>query len=199
MWFIIGILIGIAGTYYYLRDRLQETEGSDYALQQKLLNAEAELRTLKSRLADCEKQEEELKATKAELKSVTKQLGAAKKESETPRGKQAVAEPKAEAKPEKAAAEPPESRAASVQPDNLRKLEGIGPKVAQVLNGAGILTFDQLAQTEVSRLGTILEEAGSAFKGMNPENWPDQASLAAKGDWDALKELQDKLKAGRQS
>jgi predicted flap endonuclease-1-like 5' DNA nuclease len=87
--------------------------------------------------------------------------------------------------------------ASAVQADNLSKIEGIGPKVARILTDSGILTFAQLAQTEVSRLRSILEEAGPSFKGMDPESWPEQAGLAAKGDWEALKKLQDELDGGR--
>ncbi len=89
------------------------------------------------------------------------------------------------------------SRSTPEKPDNLRKIEGIGPKVAQLLNEAGILTFEQLAQTESDRLRTILEEAGGVFKAMDPASWPEQAGLAAKGDWEALKILQDQLDGGR--
>jgi hypothetical protein len=31
----------------------------------------------------------------------------------------------------------------------------------------------------------------------NPTTWPDQAGLAAAGEWDRLKALQDGLKGGR--
>ncbi|GAK61553.1 hypothetical protein U27_01454 [Candidatus Vecturithrix granuli] len=81
--------------------------------------------------------------------------------------------------------------------DNLRKIEGIGPKVEQLLNEAGILTFEQLARTEVERLRAILEGAGGIFKAMDPASWPEQAGLAARGDWEALKTLQDQLDGGR--
>lgn len=93
--------------------------------------------------------------------------------------------------------EPETARSAAEEPDNLRKIEGIGPKVAQLLNESGILTFGQLAQIEVERLRAILEEAGPPFKGMDPASWPEQADLAAKEDWEALKTLQDQLDGGR--
>ena len=88
-------------------------------------------------------------------------------------------------------------RSTPEEKDNLRKIEGIGPKVAQLLNDAGILTFEQLAQTQVDRLRAILEEAGGIFKAMDPASWPEQAGLAAKGDWEGLQILQDQLDGGR--
>ncbi len=89
----------------------------------------------------------------------------------------------------------PEPAPAPSQPDDLKKLEGIGPKVASLLNQAGILTFAQLAETPVSRLQDILEGAGYQY--MDPASWPQQAALAAAGDWEALHKLQDELSGGR--
>lgn len=80
-------------------------------------------------------------------------------------------------------------------PDDLVKLEGIGPKVAKVLGEAGIKTFEELAHAEVSSVQKILADAGLQM--MNPEGWIDQAKLAAKGDWAGLEKLQSELKGGR--
>jgi predicted flap endonuclease-1-like 5' DNA nuclease len=104
------------------------------------------------------------------------------------------AEPVEELQPEPAAAE-----AAQAEPavsDDLLKIEGIGPKVAGLLNEAGITTFAALAETSVDRLNEILDEEDLEF--MNPESWPKQASLAAKGDWEAFENLTESLKGGRQ-
>jgi len=79
--------------------------------------------------------------------------------------------------------------------DNLTKIEGIGPKVSKVLNESGISTFEELSNAKVEDLQKILGEAG--LKMMDPTTWPEQAKLAADGDWDALKTLQDKLSGGR--
>ncbi len=79
--------------------------------------------------------------------------------------------------------------------DNLTKIEGIGPKVASVLNAAGISTFEELANAKVNDLQKILGDAG--LKMMDPTTWPEQARLAANGEWDALKKLQDELSGGR--
>lgn len=79
--------------------------------------------------------------------------------------------------------------------DDLTKLEGIGPKVAQVLAKAGITTFAGLASAQENTLREALDAAG--YKYMDPASWPEQAALAAKGDFEALKRLQDGLKGGR--
>ena len=81
-------------------------------------------------------------------------------------------------------------------PDDLKRVEGIGPKISSVLQAAGITTFAQLAATDVSRLKQILTEA-DLITLADPTTWPEQASLAAAGKWAELETLQDELKGGR--
>jgi len=84
-----------------------------------------------------------------------------------------------------------------VKADDLTKIEGIGPKVSKALIKAGISTFEDLANTKVEDIQQILVDAG--LKMMDATTWPQQAKLAAEGDWDALKKLQDKLSGGRKA
>jgi large subunit ribosomal protein L17 len=85
-------------------------------------------------------------------------------------------------------------------PDDLQRIEGIGPKIAGVLQAAGITTFAQLADVEVSRVQQILQDADPRlFRLANPGSWPEQAALAAAGQWEALEALQRELKAGRRT
>jgi hypothetical protein len=85
----------------------------------------------------------------------------------------------------------------SVQADDLVIIEGIGPKINQILNDAGITTFAQLAETETSRLSEILLAAGLRIS--DPATWPDQARLAAQAKWQELEELKASLKGGRRA
>jgi predicted flap endonuclease-1-like 5' DNA nuclease len=82
---------------------------------------------------------------------------------------------------------------ATAQKDDLKKLEGIGPKIEQLLNAAGIQSYYQLAAMSADDIKPILEAAGSQFKMHDPKSWPYQAELAAKDDWDRLKEYQNLL------
>jgi len=91
--------------------------------------------------------------------------------------------------------EPALSPAEGTPADDLTRIAGIGPKISSVLQGAGITTYAQLAATAVDRLGQILDESGVRLA--DPGTWPEQARLAAAGDWDALKGLQGQLKGGR--
>jgi large subunit ribosomal protein L15 len=81
--------------------------------------------------------------------------------------------------------------------DDLKVIEGIGPKIADLLVNAGIVTFADLAEASVERVSEILSEAGSRFAVHNPATWGQQAALARDGKWDELKELQDRLSGGR--
>ena len=91
-----------------------------------------------------------------------------------------------------------ETPAKLVAPDDLVVIEGIGPKISGVLQAAGITTFAQLANTAVSRIEEILEAADPRLRRLaNPATWPEQAALAAGGQWDALEALQNELKGGR--
>jgi large subunit ribosomal protein L20 len=81
--------------------------------------------------------------------------------------------------------------------EDLTKIEGIGPKINELMKAAGITAFAQLAATSVERLKEILAAAGPRFRLWDPTTWPEQAALAAKGDWEAFKKLTDELDAGR--
>lgn len=82
-------------------------------------------------------------------------------------------------------------------PDDLKIVEGIGPKIEQLLKDGGISNLETLASAKEGRLREILTDAGKRYRLHDPTTWPVQAELAAKGEWDTLKELQDKLKGGR--
>jgi len=82
-----------------------------------------------------------------------------------------------------------------IEPDDLKKIEGIGPKVASILSEAGITTFQQMVEAGAEKLETILDDA--SLQMINADTWPEQAKLAASGEWDALEKLQDELKGGK--
>ncbi len=85
-----------------------------------------------------------------------------------------------------------------IKPDNLKKIEGIGNKIASILNDAGIGTFKLLSNSNPEKIRKILlEKGGKRYSIHDPETWPEQAKLAAEEKWDELNVLQDKLKGGR--
>ena len=92
--------------------------------------------------------------------------------------------------------EPKPEPALPVQPDDLKKIEGIGPKVASLLIENGIATFAQLAETPVEKLEEILD--ANRLQMMHPGSWPRQAKLAADGDWEAFQKLTEELHGGHE-
>ena len=80
--------------------------------------------------------------------------------------------------------------------NDLTIVEGIGPKINELFNNAGIKTFVQLAAATVPQMRKILDDGGSRFRIANPGTWAQQAALAAENKWSELKTLQDKLSAG---
>lgn len=89
--------------------------------------------------------------------------------------------------------------APKIKKDDLKVIEGIGPRIEELLNQNGIFTWSMLAKTPVDRLVRILETANGHFKMHNPKTWPDQADLAANHRWDELKKYQELLDAGKDS
>jgi predicted flap endonuclease-1-like 5' DNA nuclease len=81
-------------------------------------------------------------------------------------------------------------------PDDLEIIEGIGPKIAALLHGAGIHTFAQLGRTATARIQEILDAAGPTFRVANPGTWAEQAALCASNRWAEFKTLTDELVAG---
>ena len=116
-----------------------------------------------------------------------------------------AAAPKAEAKPAakkvEAKAAAPKTTAKKAAPkkatgkaDDLKKIEGIGPKIASTLVEAGIATFADLAKTKSAKISEII----AGVRGNHvTDTWPAQAKLAADGKWDELKKWQDELDGGK--
>ena len=99
------------------------------------------------------------------------------------------AEPKVEAK-----AAAPKAKKASGKPDDLKKIEGIGPKIASTLVEAGIATYADLAKAKPAAISEII----AGVRGSHvTDTWPAQAKLASEGKWDELKKWQDELDGGK--
>ncbi|MDO5509909.1 MAG: 50S ribosomal protein L21 [Weeksellaceae bacterium] len=81
--------------------------------------------------------------------------------------------------------------------DDLTVVEGIGPKVEELLINKGITTFKALAASSFDELRAILDEQEGVYLAMDPTTWPQQAQLAADGKMDELKTLQSELDGGR--
>ena len=82
--------------------------------------------------------------------------------------------------------------------DDLKKIEGIGPKIEELFNNAGIHTFAELAAADVEHLKEILHAAGPRYTIHNPASWSHQSEMAAAGQWAELKIWQDAHIGGKE-
>lgn len=85
----------------------------------------------------------------------------------------------------------------STNPNDLKVVEGIGPKIDGLFKAAGINTWSDLAATSEARMREILEAAGDRYRLADPGSWAQQAKLAAEGRWEELNTLQGELKGGK--
>ena len=85
----------------------------------------------------------------------------------------------------------------TVKENDLTIVEGIGPKIQELLHKGGVHTWKSLSETAVSRCQEILDGAGSAYAVHKPGSWPEQAKFAYEGRWKELKDWQDDLDGGK--
>lgn len=83
-----------------------------------------------------------------------------------------------------------------VEENDLKVIEGVGPKIEKLFKTSGILTWKSFAEMSVDRCNEILSKAGEQFARHNPSTWPRQARLAYEGKWRDLKVWQDSLQGG---
>jgi large subunit ribosomal protein L21 len=87
-----------------------------------------------------------------------------------------------------------EGGAAGGTGDDLKVIEGIGPRLEGVLVAAGIDSYARLAEAGPSELKKLMRRSGK--RAAKTDTWPEQARLAAEGRWDDLRALQGRLKGG---
>ena len=83
-------------------------------------------------------------------------------------------------------------------PDDLKVVEGIGPKCEEALKAGGITSWKELADSTPEKITEILTAAEGNFSGQVPTTWPKQAAMAVAGQWDELEKYQDVLDGGKE-
>ncbi len=81
--------------------------------------------------------------------------------------------------------------------DDLTQIEGVGPKIAELLKSQGIGSMLQLSQTSAERLKACLATGGPRYSLHNPSSWPQQAKLLQEGKLEEFNKLKAELKGGR--
>lgn len=85
-----------------------------------------------------------------------------------------------------------------IKENDLKIIEGVGPKIEELFKTSGILTWKSLSETSVDRCNEILDKAGDRFRIHDPGTWPRQSKLAYEGKWQELKDWQEKLDKGKE-
>lgn len=87
----------------------------------------------------------------------------------------------------------PKIAPAKGDPDNLRLIKGVGPKLNTLLNSLGVTRFDQISEwkeTEIEEVDQYLE----SFSGrITRDSWIDQAKYLAKDDISGFEKKYGKL------
>lgn len=85
----------------------------------------------------------------------------------------------------------------TIKQDDLKVVEGIGPKISEMFNNAGINTWKELSETAVARCQEILDGGGERYKVHDPASWPMQAKMCYEGKWAELLKWQDEHDHGK--
>ena len=174
---------------------------SEEALAEKLAKA-AVKRAKQEESVDSKPAKKEEPAVTAEQPVEETKEQASKAEDASPEAKVEVAQEakseKADESPVDAQKEAPKAKSKKASDsDKLTKIEGVGPKLSEILSEAGFDSFEKIANASADQLREVLASAGNRYKAFDPTTWPQQASLANEGKWDELKALQDNLKGGK--
>ncbi len=174
--FLLGVLLGYI-IWYKWRRLYSELQGEHERLSAQHVELEKEHASLRYKADELDKSNRERRTRISSLEGdITILKSKLKKCEEANEGAMGAAPPP--------------------QKDDLKKIEGIGPKIEGLCNGIGVWTWQQLADAPVSNLQKMLDDAGPAYKIASPDTWPKQAEYAANGKWDKLKEYQDFLDGG---
>ena len=85
----------------------------------------------------------------------------------------------------------------AVKQDDLKIVEGIGPKISGMFSDAGIKTWKALSDTAVADCQKVLDGGGNRYKVHDPASWPMQAKMAYEGKWEELAKWQDEHNHGK--
>ena len=193
LYLLVGILIGWliewAIDWFYWRGRFLNVQAQLENCRTSLMEEQERSRQYQAKASELNQEltnlHAEIRELEAKLNKVTSERDSALQELKTLTAKSATPPVK----------EPVDE---TQQPDDLKKIEGIGPKIEKLLHQAGIRSFATLARTPVEKLREILQAAGSRYRLADPTTWPRQAEMAASGRWEELKDYQDALNGGRE-
>ncbi|GMN09671.1 hypothetical protein MTsPCn9_17140 [Croceitalea sp. MTPC9] len=84
-----------------------------------------------------------------------------------------------------------------IKQDDLKIVEGIGPKIEGLFHNFDIKTWKALSEASVAKCQEVLNSGGDRYRIHDPASWPMQSKMAYKGDWKKLAKWQDEHKGGK--
>lgn len=84
-----------------------------------------------------------------------------------------------------------------VKQDDLKIVEGIGPKIEGLFHSFNIKTWKALSEVSVAKCQEVLDSGGDRYRIHDPASWPMQAKMAYLGQWKKLLKWQDDHRAGK--
>lgn len=84
-----------------------------------------------------------------------------------------------------------------IKQDDLKVVEGIGPKIEQLFHSFGIKTWKKLSETSVEKCQEVLDSGGERYRVHDPGSWPLQSKMAYEGKWKELAKWQEEHKHGK--
>lgn len=181
---LVGLICGILG--YLLGKGKREVEVIDNSADLKLL--EDKNAKLQADLAVCNDK----------LKAATTIKPAAPKKKAAPKAKSTAASLAATAAvPVFDAAAAKSVFGKRIKQDDLKIVEGIGPKIEGLFHNFDIKTWKVLSEASVKKCQEVLDSGGERYRMHDPKSWPRQAKMAYKGEWKKLAKWQDEHKGGK--
>ncbi|WP_442264929.1 hypothetical protein ACSIGC_11300 [Tenacibaculum sp. ZS6-P6] len=84
-----------------------------------------------------------------------------------------------------------------IKQDDLKIVEGIGPKIEGLFHNFDIKTWKALSEASIEKCQEVLNSGGDRYRIHKPDTWPQQAKLAYEGKWEELQKWQDELDGGK--
>ena len=84
-----------------------------------------------------------------------------------------------------------------IRQDDLKIVEGIGPKIEGLFHNYNIKTWKALSRTSVSKCIEVLQSGGEKYRVHDPSSWPMQAKMCYENRWKELYRWQVEHKHGK--
>lgn len=84
-----------------------------------------------------------------------------------------------------------------IKQDDLKVVEGIGPKIESLFHNFDIKTWKALSEVSVAKCQEVLDSGGERYKVHDPASWPMQARMCYEGKWKELYRWQEEHDHGK--